>query len=796
MFSIRTETSAVPKVSPANSDSVADARDKSEDDTPNDLWSMVASMGTMSGQDSIDPSKNSLDDLDNFEWHLKLDENNKYTLDWTVKYVENEIIFGLNINQLTSGFRPGMDIFALGFSEYGELHSADFCFMWYDLGHQLHLQDAKTDSNGQLSLIESSRSHCKLESRLVKRDETSNGLGGVQWAGEAAQIIDQKAITSLVFKRPLDICQETPGLPYYGIDNGTTHLVWFQMAGPLLSIDGLNLVHLSAKNSRAGHREAMVERLEGSINNPPRAGRFEWGMRRAQLVANKAASGRHQRGDSRKRGQVNVLNLTMDKFKIPAQETTYWCKLFKLPHKFETKRYHMTKYEAVIERGNEHIVHHMELFNCANLDLENRLALDRLWASGGYEGHCGDIHRPKATDPCKRVIAAWAMGAHPLEYPEQVGQSIGGHNYSPYLVLEVHYNNIQSTDGLVDNSGLRFHYTGRLRPYDAGILEVGLEYTDKNSIPPNMVMPLAGYCVSECTRAAMPCRSCESSKYSPISGILGARSEEDNKAKLEDGIYIFAGQLHTHLAGISSWTELFREGELLREIQRDNHYSPHFQEIRLLPEPVHVAPGDALVHYCLYDTRKRTNITLGGFATSDEMCVTYLHYYPRIELEVCKSSVDNRALEAYFAYLANEEDQQTSSQLLESHPVTNTTAHRDVDADSAANTNAEQQHPKSVAENYRAIEWTRRRANELVKFYSRAPLSVQCNRSDGHRFPGYWNGVAPTSLWPELAGPRPFDLQGPDTEALLGYRGRDLLAGRHAHCARGAHSEAHVGQQL
>ena len=79
-------------------------------------------------------------------------------------------------------------------------------------------------------------------------------------------------------------------------------------------------------------------------------------------------------------------------------------------------------------------------------------------------------------------------------------------------------------------------------------------------------------------------------------------------------------------------------------VNRDPHYSTHFQvarpiksdradwcaqEIRALARPVRVLPGDALVTRCRYDTRERANITLGGFGFSEEMCVDYVHYYPR-----------------------------------------------------------------------------------------------------------------------------------------------------------------------
>lgn len=55
---------------------------------------------------------------------------------------------------------------------------------------------------------------------------------------------------------------------------------------------------------------------------------------------------------------------------------------------------------------------------------------------------------------------------------------------------------------MVDSSGMQIHYTDQLRNYDIGILEVGLEYTDKMAIPPGQeAFDLTGYCISECTRA-------------------------------------------------------------------------------------------------------------------------------------------------------------------------------------------------------------------------------------------------------------------------------------------------------
>lgn len=64
---------------------------------------------------------------------------------------------------------------------------------------------------------------------------------------------------------------------------------------------------------------------------------------------------------------------------------------------------------------------------------------------------------------------------------------------------------------VLDSSGVQIHYTDRLRQYDIGIIEVGLEYTDKMAIPPGQTgFDLKGYCISECTRAVrlpkIPCK--------------------------------------------------------------------------------------------------------------------------------------------------------------------------------------------------------------------------------------------------------------------------------------------------
>jgi len=50
-----------------------------------------------------------------------------------------------------------------------------------------------------------------------------------------------------------------------------------------------------------------------------------------------------------------------------------------------------------------------------------------------------------------------------------------------------------------------------------------------------------------------------------------------------------------------------------------------------------------------------------------------------------------------------------------------------------------------VSENYKSIDWTPMNVHLLDTFYSTAPLSMQCNQSDGHKFPVSCVPCAPSS---------------------------------------------------
>ena len=297
---------------------------------------------------------------------------------------------------------------------------------------------------------------------------------------------------------------------------------------------------------------------------------------------------------------------------IPNVETTYWCTRFELSKDVMAKTHHIIRFDGIVSPQSEGVVHHMELFHC---DVDPSTPIPE------FNDVCTSEQKPMGLTPCRRVIGAWALGATNFTYPKEAGGVIGGQNKSPYLVLEVHFNNPYLKKGIIDQSGIRIYYTPELRANDAAIMEVGLEYNPKNSIPPKAsAFRISGYCTPECTQAGLP----------------------------DKGITVFASQLHTHLNGVQVFTRIIKANGRSVTLNADRHYSPHFQEIRLLPKPVRIEPGDMILHTCIYNTEIRTNMTFGGYGISDEMCVNYMHYYPRTELELCKTSVTDQALEGFF----------------------------------------------------------------------------------------------------------------------------------------------------
>ncbi|XP_074648518.1 DBH-like monooxygenase protein 1 isoform X2 [Tubulanus polymorphus] len=300
---------------------------------------------------------------------------------------------------------------------------------------------------------------------------------------------------------------------------------------------------------------------------------------------------------------MKYFDVRMDSDNLPHKDTIYWCKQFKLPE--FSKKVHVIEIKPLIQPGHESLVHHILVYLCSSFvsHFSSRSGRQCLY----------DQMMPANVSTCEVVMFAYAIGMKGLVFPVNVGYPLGGDDPARYMLFEVHYDNPRMKKGIRDQSGLRFYYTERLRQHDAGVLEVG------HTVwwPPMLIPPKAkefrvdNYCSGSCT-----------GKYIPVNGIN-----------------LLAVMLHTHTSGHRIWMKHVRNGRELPEIARDNHYDFNYQQFRLLPKQIKVLPGDHLISTCTYRTSRRTNFTLGGTSTRDEMCIHFLMYYPKIKLTKCLSTM-------------------------------------------------------------------------------------------------------------------------------------------------------------
>ncbi|XP_073254240.1 DBH-like monooxygenase protein 1 homolog [Porites lutea] len=306
---------------------------------------------------------------------------------------------------------------------------------------------------------------------------------------------------------------------------------------------------------------------------------------------------------------TETFDIRHNKTALPSDETSYMCGAFEIPKLNET--HHIVKIEPVIQAGHEGVVHHILVYECSD-DFPKHLL--------NYTGLCYASNMPPQIRECAglstMIIAGWGIGGQAFNYPEHVGFAIGKADSPKVVVLEIHYDNPQNLEGMIDSSGLRFHYTKQLRKYEAGVLLVGAEVNWAMSIPPKQTdWKINGFCSPDCTQKGL------------------------KKSKLpEGGINVFSALLHTHLAGRKALLRHIRGGVELPEIVRDDNYDFNFQEYQVLNKEIFVAPGDALINVCGYDTNDRSSATIGGLSTLDEMCITFVMYYPKVNLTKCTSS--------------------------------------------------------------------------------------------------------------------------------------------------------------
>ncbi|KAL5008211.1 hypothetical protein ScPMuIL_013792 [Solemya velum] len=281
---------------------------------------------------------------------------------------------------------------------------------------------------------------------------------------------------------------------------------------------------------------------------------------------------------------------------IPAGDTYYHCEMFQIPDL--GRRHHFTRFSPVIQPENRRYIHHMVLYACKNLE----------YNQNGHTFEC--MSNVYLAERCSHKYAVTAAGHHESILPEHVGISVGGADDTRYFMLAIHFNKITPTQGITDTSGFRAEYTPNLRRYSGGILVAGLEWTRLSVLPPHfesLVTP--GVCSPHCLERAM--------------------------TKGSNSFNVVAVGQHTHLLGRSIITRHIRRGTELRPLANETNFNFNNQGITVLENEVTVRRGDSIRVDCTYDTSQMKTTVRGGRSTHQEMCVSFILYYPKMDLDQC-----------------------------------------------------------------------------------------------------------------------------------------------------------------
>lgn len=238
-------------------------------------------------------------------------------------------------------------------------------------------------------------------------------------------------------------------------------------------------------------------------------------------------------------------------------------------------------FEPIIQKGNEAYVHHYIIYGRSTEDCIN--------------------------DGMNELVYVWAPGEGAVSLPENLGSPLFGEDGFQAFEIEVHYNNPQQLQGIIDSSGVRVFWTSQPREEQIGILSVG-----------DPVVGLFGQPVGDgLSHHSFECPgSCSLLAGSPVT--------------------VLREYLHMHETGARIVNEQIREGEVVRQASLEYWEFHQNGNAAIQQDPYVIQPGDGFRTSCFFNGDGR----VFGLASSEEMCMAFLYYYPRTKIRVEEMNVD------------------------------------------------------------------------------------------------------------------------------------------------------------
>jgi hypothetical protein len=252
-------------------------------------------------------------------------------------------------------------------------------------------------------------------------------------------------------------------------------------------------------------------------------------------------------------------------FPVPAGQQFYEAFYFKVPWNVATQALRFT---PIID--NDQVLHHWLLY-----------ASNSAYTDGTYGASPG-VHSDGT------LLAGWAPGAGEWIMPDGVGMELPSGN--SYLVLEVHYNNVQGLPNMVDHSGVEICATSNLRPNTATVSWLG---TEGILLAPNSVGTATGTCTPSYAGDITLLR------YWP----------------------------HMHKLGRGMKADITRAAGGVQNLFDDQTYSFDYQISYELNPTVILHPGDKITTTCTFQNTTSGTVSFGP-ATENEMCYNFVIAYP------------------------------------------------------------------------------------------------------------------------------------------------------------------------
>lgn len=275
------------------------------------------------------------------------------------------------------------------------------------------------------------------------------------------------------------------------------------------------------------------------------------------------------------------------------QRTEYILRQFDMGEEDEDR--HIVAVNLVIPEEDKKFIHHILLHDCGADGTAFPLTFIPFNAATTVIPGSGVS--PLFFGACQGLVFGYGMGGTSQVFPGEAGYRLGK-TTGRFLVMEIHIDN-PALERKTINSGMELFTTQTLRQFDAGGMAFGDAGVKFESIPANQpAFRLESTCPTECTKT------------------------------FAGPIKIIRTFPHMHLYGREIWTTLV-DGETGQSTLLSSRKFWNFGTQTSDAVDITVKPGDRLSTTCVYDSSKSPTPVVFGQASSEEMCMDFIVYYPK-----------------------------------------------------------------------------------------------------------------------------------------------------------------------